>query len=357
MRRSVQFTGSVLTSNLRRLSFPFKCSFAVTYHCNLRCVMCNIWKKPSREEVTPRQAQRFFRTARDFSWIGITGGEAFLREDLDELILPALFYSRRLNALHFATNGSLPARIRRTTAGIQKRYPDIRLVFTVSIDGPAPLHDRIRGVNDAWERAIESFRYLKGLRNVKTQIGFTLGTSNLHAFRDTFTGLKRVYPALRFDDININIFQQSTFYYDNLHMRSPNRHSLLKEVERILLLDNDGLTLNNMLRRIYLRLYGEYVRRNRPPVTCRALSSTLFIDPSGDIYPCAVYKRKVAHISETGPDLGKIWKSEHARAVSRECRLNQCPSCWSPCDAYSAISGSLIKSLFTYARSSLPTYR
>ena len=81
------FLRAIVASNMKRLSFPFKCSFAVTYRCNMRCAMCNIWKKPpGGEELTAEEIAKFFRRAGKFSWVGITGGEPFLRDDLPGVI-------------------------------------------------------------------------------------------------------------------------------------------------------------------------------------------------------------------------------------------------------------------------------
>lgn len=43
--------------------------------------------------------------------------------------------------------------------------------------------------------------------------------------------------------------------------------------------------------------------------------------------------------------LEKAWQLDEAKKIRKECERNECPTCWSPCDAYSAIGGSLIPSL------------
>jgi radical SAM protein with 4Fe4S-binding SPASM domain len=120
---------------------------------------------------------------------------------------------------------------------------------------------------------------------------------------------------------------------------------LEKEIRSILEMDKEGLSLNNFLRRRYLALYLKYLKSGKCPLRCQALSSTCFLDPSGDLFPCAVYDKKLLNISRLNRSFQDLWNSEEAKILSRECSGNLCPSCWSPCDAYSAIAGSLGKAI------------
>ena len=342
------FLQSIIASNFKRLAFPFKCSVAVTYRCNMRCRMCNIWKKPPNGgELTVEEIEGFFRRAGRFSWVGITGGEPFLRDDLAGVVDAIVGNSRRLCALHFATNGSLTERIVEVVGAVRKKHGRLKLVFTVSIDGPAALHDEIRGSRGCWEKAMETFSRLKKIDGVKVQIGYTISPHNLGRFEETLEALRSGYPDIRFDDINVNVVQKSDFYYDNSDAEELDGEAVLGEIEKILRMDGDALSLNNFLRRSYLKLYGRYRKLNKCPVRCRALSSTLFIDPRGDLYPCAVYKRKLTNVKDMNGDLAALWKGDAARLIAKECSNEMCPSCWSPCDAYSAIAGSLLKTVVT----------
>jgi len=309
--------------------------------------MCNIWKKPVGKEMMPEEIGQFFHKASRFSWVGITGGEPFLRDDIVDIVDAIVKHSPRLCTIHFATNGFLEERIRKAVHEIKKRHKNLKLVFTISIDGPPQLHNYIRGVDGVWEKAISSFCYLKELPNVKAQLGVTISQHNVGRFRETFDAIKNVYPRLRFDDISVNIFQRSGFYYDNQDMKDMDTQRLFDEINKILAMDKEGFSINNFLRRAYLRLYPRYCKLKKTPVKCQALSATMFIDPYGDLFPCSVFNKKLINIKEMHEDLDSLWKGNKARRISHECVLNRCPLCWSPCDAYSAISSSLLKVSFS----------
>jgi MoaA/NifB/PqqE/SkfB family radical SAM enzyme len=342
----VRFLGSILASNVRRLSHPFKLSFAVTYRCNMRCAMCNIWRKtPAGPELDAAQIDRFFRHASGAYWVGITGGEPFLREDLPEIVDSVCRHSRRLRSVHFATNGSLEERAVAAAERIRRHLPRLPVVFTVSVDGPPALHDTIRGREGAWERAAATFVRLKALPGVKAQVGFTLSHANVGRFEDAFEALRGAFPALRFDDVNVNVFQHSSFYYENLGVPRPDPAALRAQVARILALDDGEASIHNFLRRRYLRLHDHFERTHECPLECQALSSTCFVDPAGDLYPCAIYRRRLLNVTELDGPLERAWASEQARSIAADCSRGNCPGCWNPCDAFSAIGGSLARAL------------
>ena len=75
---------------------------AVTDKCNSRCLLCNIWMNPSRDELELKYFQRLPSNLRN---IGISGGEPTLRDDLVDLI--AVIRNRCKKAkLTFSTNSS-----------------------------------------------------------------------------------------------------------------------------------------------------------------------------------------------------------------------------------------------------------
>ena len=348
MVNKLLFLKSIVISNFRKEHLPFKLSFAVTYRCNLKCSMCNIWKKkPAEEELNVGEIDGFFRKANKFSWVGITGGEPFLREELLNITDIIIGHSTRLCALHIATNGQFTEKIITLADKIHEKYKKLKIVFTVSIDGPPSLHDKIRGVHGAWNNAINTVVLLRKKGWVKPQIGFTLSGHNIDKFDETFTALKDAIPDIAFDDININIFQQSDSYYENQYMHKPDEARLLNAIRLILEQDRDKLSFNNFLRRKYLRLYFKYISVKKSPLRCKALSSSFFLDPYGNISPCPMYNKKLINVRDMKMGFSHIWFGSEASRLRYDCANGICPGCWNPCDAYSSIIGSFPRALLT----------
>ncbi|MBF0595697.1 MAG: radical SAM protein [Candidatus Omnitrophica bacterium] len=340
------FQGSIIAANFKRLDSPFKLSYAVTYRCNLKCQMCNIWDKADHShELSAADIAKFFQRPHRIHWVGLTGGECFLRVDLPEIADAILSHSKDLKAIHIATNGTLTDRVDRFMTEVRKKHKKIKFVFTISIDGPEDLHNKIRGVEGVWAKALATYKMLKEMPLVKPQFGFTLSHSNVGRFKETFLALKEACPQHRFDDMTVNIFQRSSFYYDNQTMPALDADVVVKEIKSILAMDDEGLTLNNFLRRKYLQMYSGFLKTGKSPVKCQSFASTCFLDPYGTLLPCAVYNRKLLNIKETDLSLKEVWQMSEARKICQEASSNQCPGGWSPCDAYSAMGGSLLQTL------------
>src|ERR1700704_4162527 len=86
LTRQIGLAGAILGANVRSPELPYKVTFVATYHCNFRCEMCNIWQKKSVDEMTPAEVALFFDKWPQFKWVHLTGGELFMRRDLDELV-------------------------------------------------------------------------------------------------------------------------------------------------------------------------------------------------------------------------------------------------------------------------------
>src|SRR5262249_49909358 len=102
-----------------------------------------------------------------------------------------------------------------------------RLMVTISIDGPKALHEEMRGLPGSWERGIETFRRLRGVRrsNFQTGVGMTLMAKNAHAVGATLAAIRQVIPDFRRSELHLNVGHESGHYFDNLGYPVEQRHA------------------------------------------------------------------------------------------------------------------------------------
>ena len=92
---------------VRNESFaPTDISIITTYRCPMQCKMCNIWKNPTdpRLEIQPEELEILPHV----KFINITGGEPFIREDLDKIVEVAF---RKAPRVVISTSGWFEERV------------------------------------------------------------------------------------------------------------------------------------------------------------------------------------------------------------------------------------------------------
>ena len=77
---------AVINNKIGRVELPNMCTFIVTWRCNLRCFMCDVWKKTDHDDMTPDEAKAIFNQMPKLDSLRLTGGEPFLRRDFQELV-------------------------------------------------------------------------------------------------------------------------------------------------------------------------------------------------------------------------------------------------------------------------------
>ncbi len=132
--RSARLGAALLHATIARPAAPLKLNFCLTYWCQYRCKTCNIWQRKPTDELTTDEIVTFIRENPTITWVDLTGGEIFLRPDIDDIFDAVVTGWRRLALLHFPTNGFLTDRIVRSVEQIAGRGPG-QTIVTVSLDG------------------------------------------------------------------------------------------------------------------------------------------------------------------------------------------------------------------------------
>lgn len=336
----LSLAGNILRSNVQRLPFPYKLTFAVTYWCNYGCLTCNIWERAPRDELVLDEIERFFRKSSRFNWIDFTGGEPWLRKDFVEVVAAAIRGCPDLALIHFPTNGYLTDQIVEGTRKLLELRPP-RLMITVSTDGDEEVNDRVRGKPGGWRRQIETYRRLRELK-VEVVLGMTISDLNAGEYDKAFAAARRECPWLTPADFHMNVAHRSAHYYGNEQTplrTDPGRiRDELAKYRR-----SRGRAMNpvGFLEREYLTRADRYLEGGVTPVRCQALRASCFVDPWGNVYPCGMYDAKIASLRDHDFDLAAIWNLPETRRLQQEIWNYQCPQCWTPCEAYQSILGNL----------------
>lgn len=342
---------AILGANLRSPALPYKVTFVATYHCNFRCQMCNIWQKKSVNEMTPGEVERFFTRWPQFRWVHMTGGELFMRRDLDDLVAAIQRSCKSLFLLNFPTTGWFGDKTMALVEAVLERGVG-RLMTTISIDGPKALHEELRGLPGSWDRGIETFRRLRGIKrsNFQTVVGMTLMEKNATKVDETLAAIQAVIPDFKRSELHLNVGHESPHYFANVGSPASSHHGvILDAVADHRRKNGSGLHPVRFLEDRYQALIASYYQTGKSPLPCTALSSSCFVDAYWDLYPCSIWDKKVGNLRDADFDLGALWASERRLALRRDVADENCSHCWTPCEAYPTILGNLTRA--TFARS------
>lgn len=336
--RRLTLVGRLAETWVHRPPSPNRVVLDVTRRCNLRCRMCHTWRAPGEGELTLAEIEGLLSSLPRLVWLDVTGGEPFVRRDVEALLGAAIERPPALQVLHFQTNGWATERIVQATQAVRARRAGVELIVTVSIDGPPAVHDAIRGRAGSFERALATLRGLWALPGVETHVGSTITTDNAETVEELGTILLEAVPGFHARRWHWNWAQVSRHFYGNEHLRAAPRvppQGLLGHLRR-----RRGLprSLVELMEQLYL-LHLEFVQRGEPSgIPCQALRSTVFISPEGELYPCHLYDRPLGNVRQH--DLATLWASGAVEQARRDIEALACGGCFSACEAYPALAGA-----------------
>jgi len=343
LRRSAHLGGALLQATVSRPIAPLKLNFCLTYWCQYRCKTCNIWQRKPTDELTTDEIIAIVRENPNITWADLTGGEIFLRPDIEEIFDAIVTGWRSLAILHFPTNGFLTDRIVAAVERIAGRGP-AQTIVTVSLDGDEQVNDEVRGIKGGFKRQIETFNALRRIPGITTVFGVTVSAYNVGRFTQTFDACARECPGLTIDDVHLNVAQVSGHYYGNEGVENinPDPVKVRLELDEYRRLRGRSRSATQLLENAYLGYLDKFLKTGRTPMPCHALRASCFIDPWGVVYPCITYSRPIGRLRDTEMRLAPIWNALETAKLQGEIWEGQCPQCWTACEAYQSILGNVL---------------
>ena len=327
----------------------FRVILMLTGRCPLHCRTCGIWKSDSGEEPLLSELETFFK-ANSLSWLNLTGGEIVLREDLEEIFGIIAATQKRLAFLSFPTSGHLVEKtIRDVEAGLDAGLS--RVFVTVSFDGGRATHDELRGTPGVFDSASATFTGLKALAatsrgRLGVIPGMTLSAELMELTEDPVGDICRDLDLDGPHEVHINLAHTSKHYYGNEGIKPLPVESIVNLVGRLYRSRQSRHTPLNLLERLYMKGARDYLSSGTPPLACKACKASVFIDSDWIAYPCTIFPHRLGDMKALDFDLSKLSISPVFRKARKEIEAGNCPGCWTPCEAYTSISGAMLDPSF-----------
>lgn len=293
---------------------PTDVSLILTYRCQMRCKMCDIWEHPTRknEEFTAKDLEKL----PNFKFVNITGGEPFVRNDLEEIVEVMFKKSERVV---ISTSGWHYDRIIK----LAKRFPNIGI--RVSIEGLPTMNDDLRGRVGGFDRGIRTLLKLKEMGVKDIGFGQTVSNKNSH-------DLLPLYELSKSMDMEFATASFHNSYYfhkgDNFVDNKDEVISHFNELIERLMKENKP---KSWFRAFFNLGLINYINGKPRMLPCQAGTANFFIEPNGDVYPCngledRYWKETMGNIHEVDT-FEELWFSDKAESVREKVRT--CPkNCW-----------------------------
>lgn len=260
--------------------------------CNCRCVMCDIWKIRDAKEITPAFLETQLEAFRKLGvrWVVLSGGEPQRNPQVCTL-------ARMLR--------DLGIQVTLLTAGtLLSREAELLVTVIddviVSLDGPAPVHNRIRGISRGFELLVNGVQALRSFRpDIVVRARCTVQRENHASLRATVQSAKdhglNSISFLAVDAVS-DAFNHAQGWTqpeaDSVILDSQQVEALEKEVEDLIheysadLKSGFVVETPEKLRRI-VRQFRVYLGQ-APPVAprCNAPWVSAVISAEGDVRPC-----------------------------------------------------------------------
>lgn len=259
---------------------------AITYNCNAKCQMCNIWQNKALDELKVKDFDNFPKTIKR---INITGGEPFLNNEIVSIIKRLKNINPKSNII-ISSNGFATNLISERMKEIIEIDPNIGIA--VSVDGVGGRHDKIRGVEGGFSKVINTLDNLKALGVKRLKISFTIGDYN-------YSGLRIVYELARKYDAE---FTTTVVHSSENYFAKENKVEKKKEIIRMLdwLIKEElkSKKVKQWGRAYYLHGLKEFLKTGERILPDYSGGENIFIDPKGDIYPNDISNNKIGHIED-----------------------------------------------------------
>jgi Fe-coproporphyrin III synthase len=297
-----------------RAPLPTDVSIITTYRCCMKCKMCNIWRYPTdiQREIQPKELEMLPQ----LKFVNVTGGEPFVRRDLDEIVEVSF---RKAPRVVISTSGYQVDEI----LALAEKFPKIGI--RVSIEGLSTINDYLRGRDSGFDRGLKTLLGLKRM-GIK-DIGFGITVSN-----DNSADMLELYELSK----NLHMEFATASYHNSYYFHKDDNVVTNKDV----VTDNFFELIDRLLEekspKSWFRAFFNlglinYIRGNRRLLPCEAGTVNFFIDPYGEVYPCngleeRYWKESFGNIRAVKA-FDEIWygpQADKVRSLVRTCPKN----CW-----------------------------
>ncbi|HEY6339390.1 MAG TPA: radical SAM protein [Candidatus Sulfotelmatobacter sp.] len=260
--------------------------------CNCRCMMCDIWRIREAKEITPADLEHQLSSFRNLGvrWVVFSGGEPQLNDKWSYLARMLRAAGSRVTLL---TAGLL---LESQAQVVADSVDDV----IVSLDGPPPIHNKVRRVAGAFEQMTEGVSALRKIRpDMPVGARCTVQKANHRSLCAVVKSAREIgLNSISFlaADLTSSAFNRPEGWLpdrvDRIALVHEEIDALEAEVERLISEQRSELVTGFVvetaakLRRIVQHFRAHVQEAENVAPRCNAPWVSAVIEASGDVRPC-----------------------------------------------------------------------
>jgi len=316
-----------------KLARPIQLIIFITDRCNARCVHCFNWRALNQGDdgLKLGELQRLSGELGQLLTLGISGGEPFLRQDIATIY--SLFSdNNRLREIDIPTNGLLPEHVYAQVQDMLTQNDSPFIAISLSLEGLAALHDRIRDVPGNFASVQETYHALVALKNeyphrpLLIKVATTLCNWNIRQIPDLIAWVQREMPAVDFHNFEIMRGEPMDVQIgpptvDDLEWVKPyifqtwDKYAFYGRRNPV----QSWLALR--IKRFVFTMYIEILRQKKQLIPCYAARTSAVVDAKGNVYFCEL-RESIGNLREAS--LQDLWHSEQAECIRASIERGDC---------------------------------
>jgi MoaA/NifB/PqqE/SkfB family radical SAM enzyme len=305
---------------------PLNVVVDTTFRCNSRCKTCNLWKRVYPEELSLDELDTVFASlGKTPYWFTMTGGEPFLRPDLEDICASA-YRNCRPGIINVPSNGIL-SNISERAAEIARRCTKTQIIINLSLDGIGEKHDAIRGVPGNFERLMKTYRALKKIKAANLAVGLATVISkfNVHDIPEIWALVDELEP----DSYVTEIAEERGELKNIGDDITPSPQDYAQAID-FLMAKVKGHKFHGIpkiaqsFRLQYYNIVKKTITEKRQVIPCYGAFNGAQISPTGDVWSCCIRAEPMGNLRYAGFDFKKVWFSKQAQALRRTIKNKEC---------------------------------
>ena len=304
--------------NGAKKKLPKVIQLPITYRCNSRCQMCNIWKMDYSNEYSVTEFSKVMQDDlfRKVETVGINGGEPTLLGNLDKfaekiLSLPSI------KSLGIISHGFNTNRALRTLPKIYLacKKKGVSFHISISLDGYKKIHDEVRQIPNGFSKTMSTINSICSNPSKycdSFDIGCTVVNQNVYHLVELEAFVKskgyNIKYRLGIENKRIEsekIIEQYSVLYSRSHQKFKKNYNPLKQSAKeffhYLMTQNNDLSEKFKYFSIFFSLDTLKPRRL---LGCSWKDEGVTLDSRGELYYCAVASEKLGSLrNQKGEDI------------------------------------------------------